>query len=209
MSNKMGIVNELLSKKGRTPEEVKEELKKEKISVRPYHMAWVSSLAVATILWILPAVAKYTGWRLLSFFNNLPHVEFPGVILILGILFIILGISLESQACYKRKERGGLKDVDETIFIIKEGPYKVIRHPGYLAEIILFLSIPIAFSIWIPFTVLAIFAWCLVISMTLFLIKWEDRFNIRKWGEEYRQYMLEVPATNFVKGLKNISKAKH
>ena len=97
MSNKMGIVNELLSKEGLTPEELKEELKKEKISVRAYHMFWVSSLALATILWALPAVAKYTGWRLLSFFNNLPHVEFPGVILILGILFIILGISLESQ----------------------------------------------------------------------------------------------------------------
>ena len=36
------------------------------------------------------------------------------------------------------------------------------------------------------------------------LLKAEDSFNLGKWGEEYRRYVEEVPAINFVRGLKRL-----
>jgi len=206
MNNGKGMISEILSKKGLTPEEIKKELKERGISERPYHIYWVTSLVVAAILWLLPAIAKYTGWRLLNLFANLPSVKFPIAVIVLSVLLIIVGISLESQASYRRKERGGLRDVDETVFLLKEGPYKVIRHPGFLAEMILCLSIPIVLSRWIPFTVLAVISCVVVIGVTIYLMRVEEKFNIKKWGDEYRQYMREVPAINFVRGLRNLTK---
>jgi len=38
----------------------------------------------------------------------------------------------------------------------------------------------------------------------VYLIKAEDNFNLRKWGKEYRQYMEDVPAINFVEGLRRL-----
>jgi protein-S-isoprenylcysteine O-methyltransferase Ste14 len=38
-------------------------------------------------------------------------------------------------------------------------------------------------------------------ALFVYLIRVEDRFNLKKWGKDYRQYMAEVPAVNFVKGL--------
>ena len=206
MNNDKGMISEILGKGCLTTEEIKKKLKERSISEKPYHIYWVTSLVVAAILWLLPAIAKYTGWRFLSFFGNLLSVEFPIAVIVIGALLIIVGISLESQASYRRKERGGLKDVDETMFILKEGPYKVIRHPGFLAEMVLFPSIPIVLSRWIPFTMLSIISCVLVIGMITYMMKVEERFNVRKWGEEYRKYMREVPAINFVRGFSDLRK---
>ena len=73
--------------------------------------------------------------------------------------------------------------------------------PGYLAEIIYFSLLPIVLSKWVPFTIMAIVYGVIWIGVLVYLLKAEDNFNIRKWGDEYRQYMREVPALNFVKGL--------
>ena len=89
----------------------------------------------------------------------------------------------------------------ETVVIIREGPYRVIRHPGYLAEVIYFGLLPIVLSRWVPFTALAAISTAIAIASCVYLISAEDSFNLRKWGEEYRQYMEKVPAVNFVKGL--------
>jgi len=92
----------------------------------------------------------------------------------------------------------------ESVVIIREGPYRVIRHPGYLAELIYFPLLPIVLSRWVPFTILAIVYIVVWTGAIVYLLKAEDNFNLRKWGDEYRQYMKEVPAINFVKGLKKL-----
>ena len=88
----------------------------------------------------------------------------------------------------------------ETIIIIREGPYRVIRHPGYLAELIYFPLLPIVLSRWFPFTILAAVYSVGSFGAIAYLVKAEDSFNIRKWGDQYRQYAKAVPAVNFVKG---------
>jgi protein-S-isoprenylcysteine O-methyltransferase Ste14 len=64
-----------------------------------------------------------------------------------------------------------------------------------------FGALPIVLSEWVPFTILAALCIAVAIGLCAYLIRVEDRFNLKKWGQDYRQYMAEVPAVNFVKGL--------
>ena len=156
------------------------------------------------MLWLLPAIAHYSGWRFLSYFTRLPMVDFPIAVIVIGAIPIIAAILLETKVSHARQKQGGCHDMHETLVIIREGPYRVIRHPGYLAELILLPLLPIALSKWIPFTILAVVYAVGCFSAIAYLIKAEDSFNIKKWGDQYRQYVKEVPAVNFFKGWKKM-----
>lgn len=199
-----GLVKGILSQGDLDAEEIKEELRRKNVSfVRSYDRAFGWLFLVLALLWLLPAVAQWTGWGFLRFFARLPRVDFPIVVIIIGAIFVIAAISLEAKVASMRQKRGGCHDVHETVVIIREGPYRVIRHPGYLAELIYFPLLPIVLSRWVPFTILAMVYIVVWTGAIVYLLKAEDSFNLRKWGEEYRRYVEEVPAINFVTGLKN------
>jgi protein-S-isoprenylcysteine O-methyltransferase Ste14 len=201
--NKEGLVKGILSKGGLATQEIKEELWRKNVSfVRSYDRAFSGLFLALAVLWLLPAIAEWSGWEFLSFFAQLPRVHFPMAVIVIGAILFIAAVSLEVKLNSMRQKQGGCHDMHETVVIVKEGPYRVIRHPGYLAEIGYFGVLPIVLSKWVPFTILAAICIIIVIASCAYLIRVEDRFNLRKWGEEYRQYMKEVPAINFVKGLK-------
>jgi hypothetical protein len=78
------------------------------------------------------------------------------------------------------------------------------KSDGTVGEEHLFPLLPIVLSRWAPFTILAVVYIVVWIGAIAYLVKAEDNFNLRKWGEEYRRYMEEVPAINFVKGLRRL-----
>ena len=202
---KEGLVKEILSQGDLTAKEVKGELWKKNVSfVRSYDRAASMLFYPLAVLWLLPAIAKYSGWGFLNFFARLSRVDFPIVVIVIGAIFFIAAVALEAKVASARQRRGGCHDMHETAVIVREGPYRVIRHPGYLAELVYLPLLPIVLSKWLPFTILAIVFIATWIGVTVYLIKAEDNFNLRKWGDEYRQYMEDVPAVNFVKGLKRL-----
>ena len=202
-----GRVKEILSKGDLTAEEMKEELQEKDVCfTSSYDRPFTALFLALVILWLLPAVATWTGWGFLGFFARLPRVDFPMGVIVIGAVLFVAAVSLEVRICALRQRRGGCQDVHETVVIVREGPYRVVRHPGYLAEVVYFTLIPILLSRWVPYTPLAALASAAMIAGIAYLIRTEDSFNLRKWGEEYRRYMEEVPAINFVKGLKRLKK---
>jgi len=198
-----GLVGEILSKGDLDTKQMKEELWTRNISfVRAYDRAFSGLFLVLAVLWFLPAIGRWTGWGFLGFFARLPRADFPIAVIVIGALLFIAAVSLEAKAASVRQKRGGCHDLHESVVIVREGPYRVIRHPGYLAELIYFPLLPIVLSRWVPFTVLAVVYIVVWTGAIVFVLKAEDDFDLRKWGEEYHQYMDEVPAINFVKGLK-------
>lgn len=197
-----GLVQEILSEGALSTTEIKKELEEKDICfVQSYDRTLSRLFVLLAALWLLPGIARWTGWGFLRFFVELPRVDLPiGVILGAAVLFVA-AVALEAKLVSMRQKRGGCQDAHETVVIIRDGPYGVVRHPGYLAEMVYFSALPIVLSEWVPFTILA--AFCIVVAIALFvyLIRVEDRFNLKKWGEEYRRYMAEVPAVNLVKGL--------
>jgi protein-S-isoprenylcysteine O-methyltransferase Ste14 len=203
-----GLVREILSDGTLSTEEIKKELKKKDICfVQSYDRTLSGLFVLLAALWLLPAIAQWTGWGFLRFFAELPRVDFPiGVILGAAVLFVA-AVALEAKLVSMRQKRGGCQDAHETIVIVRDGPYGIVRHPGYLAEIVYFSVLPIVLSKWVPFTILAAICIAVAIALCVYLIRVEDRFNLKKWGKDYRQYMAEVPAVNFVKGLLKSSRS--
>jgi len=199
---KEGLVGEVLKKDHITTKELQEELGKKNVNfTKSYSRVYGALLFVIAIIWLVPAVAQYSGWVFLNFFARLPEIEFPIPVIIIGVIFFIAAISLETKVTLIRKREGGCHDTHETVIVIRKGPYRIIRHPGHLAEMTYFSLLPILISKWIPFTVMAGISIVILITGYLYMIREEDNFNVRKWGNEYQQYINEVPAINFVKGL--------
>lgn len=68
--------------------------------------------------------------------------------------------------------------------LIKNGIYKHIRHPIYLAIILLYGGIPLLFSSLYGFVIMLGFIPCL-----LFRIRIEESMLIEEFGDEYREYI--------------------
>ena len=198
-----GLVPEILEKGDLGTSEIKEQLREKDVSfVKSYDRRCTVLFSVVALLCLLPAIAQYSGWAFLDFFARLPRVQFPPVAMVVAAACVVAAFSLEAKVGSWRKKQGGCHDAHETVVIIREGPYGIIRHPGYLAEITYFGLLPVALSEWLPFTVLAAVYYVAWLGALAYLVRAEDAFNIRKWGEEYRQYVREVPALNLLKGLR-------
>jgi protein-S-isoprenylcysteine O-methyltransferase Ste14 len=102
---------------------------------------------------------------------------------------------------------GGLNH-DETVILLKEGPYGVMRNPATLYMVLPILLL-IILSTYIPFTLLAVAA---IITMSVYVyyscLLEEKKLDIPKWGNECSQYMKEVPRFNFILGLRRRKKGK-
>jgi len=97
------------------------------------------------------------------------------------------------------KKFGGVKDKDsyvKTSILVTRGVYSIVRHPQYLAGILISLGLFMIAPHWSNFT-LGFFNAILYISG----IFQEEKKLIDKFGDAYREYMQRVPRLNFIWGL--------
>ena len=154
------------------------------------------------VLCFLPGFAKMTGLGILSFFAQLPPMEFPPVVIYLSIALFIAMIPLAVLQAYFNSKKGGCGSEDDTVIFLKNGPYGIVRHPGVVSWTVFFSTAPIILSGVVPFTILSVIAIVEIIATNYYLCVVEEKtLNIPKWGDEYRQYMKEVPRFNFILGI--------
>jgi len=139
------------------------------------------------------------------FSEQLPAIQFPAVGIYISLVIGVLGMLSSIWVTYLHYKRGGLNH-DETIVLLKDGAYQVVRHPGALGFMLIFLLLPIIISTHVPFTPLSVAAIIVLIAYMHYGVCIEERMNIEKWGNEYRQYMKDVPRYNFLRGLWNLRK---
>jgi protein-S-isoprenylcysteine O-methyltransferase Ste14 len=198
---KEGKVNDLVEKLKRgeiTSKDALKELEKRGLleSERWEIIPWV----VYFVLLLLPPVSKQLKLEFSAFFAQLPSISFPAIVIYISLAIGFLGILVGIWATRMHYKKGGLNH-DETVILFKEGPYRVMRHPAGIVMLLPIL-LPIILSPLIPFTILSIAA---IITMIVYLyygchLK-EKKLDIPKWGDEYLQYMKEVPRFNFVLGI--------
>ena len=83
-----------------------------------------------------------------------------------------------------------------TTILVDRGVYAIVRHPQYLAGILIGLSLPLITQHWLV----------AVLGIIVIVINYVDTFNeevsnIVKFGDEYREYMQRVPRLNFLLGI--------
>jgi protein-S-isoprenylcysteine O-methyltransferase Ste14 len=199
MAENEGKVKDLIEKLNQgemTSKEALQELRKRKL---------VESEKWEIVIWIL-YIALWLPFNIL-YREQLPSIRIPLWIIFISIILSGLGMAIGIWATRMHYKSGGLKD-DQTVVLIKEGPYSVVRHPA-MGVMFLFFFLPIIFSEFVPFTLLSVAAIIVLIVYTyLGVILEEKKLNIPKWGDDYRKYMKEVPRFNFITGYIKLKKRK-
>ena len=136
------------------------------------------------IIWITIAIAIDLGIVIYIFF------KFPISKLIIipyvGLFLIIVGMIFRFIAVWSL---GKFFTVNVTIQknqkIIKNGVYKIIRHPSYLGSLVSFIGFGISLNNWVSLTMI-------IIPITIAFIhriKIEERLLLEKFGSDYLDYM--------------------
>lgn len=158
---------------------------------------------------IIPWVIYIILWLPLNFMfsGRLPIIHFPPIVIYISLAIGLLGILLCIWVTRIHYKRGGLKH-DETVILIKDGPYSVMRH----AEAVVMLMptlLPIILSEYVPFSPLSVAAILVMIVYIYYGVHLEEKMDVEKWGDEYRRYMKEVPRFNFILGLWRLRKRRN
>lgn len=137
-----------------------------------------SSALIVVVFWIV---------IILPLLLNFLHVGLIplSVITWLGVLMMLLGLGLRIWSMrvlgeyYTRTLR-----VTEKQAIVTQGPYRVIRHPGYLGTICVWIGFSLAVGNWIA----AILVTILLFGVYGYRIRSEEFMLIDKFGNEYHEY---------------------
>jgi len=134
----------------------------------------------------------FSGITIIVYFVLLSILENPPVLNILqyfgwisfvtGIIFMVLAIATLLK--------------NHTKAVINRGIYSIVRHPLYLGAMFLFL----AMGFFLPHWIMIILSAVNIMYIYWFMIV-EDKKNIEKFDDNYKQYMQFVPRVNFLYGL--------
>lgn len=72
--------------------------------------------------------------------------------------------------------------------VIRKGVFRFVRHPIYLSEIILYLGL-----LLLNISLAAALIWVIAMFFLHYISRYEEKLLLERFGDEYRQYMKEVP----------------
>lgn len=79
-------------------------------------------------------------------------------------------------------------EVREQPGVIRKGVFGWVRHPIYLGEILLYLGF-----LMLNLSLAAALVWLLIVAFLHQISRHEEHLLLDRFGEDYRQYMREVP----------------
>lgn len=88
------------------------------------------------------------------------------------------------------------KSYVHTSVLVDRGIYAVVRHPQYLAGMLMGLALPLIAQHWIV-AILGAIAIVIYYADTFA----EEESNVERFGQEYERYKESVPRVNFIVGL--------
>jgi protein-S-isoprenylcysteine O-methyltransferase Ste14 len=141
---------------------------------------------------------------ILAFFFSKDYLPFARYI---GWGFIFLSAIFGIVPIFTFRKKGGVekgKSYMHTTRVVTGGIYSIVRHPQYMAGILINIGIALISQHW-----LIILIGTLAIVFNYFDALRADQTLIRKFGEEYLDYIKKVPRLNFIAGIiRSIKKSK-
>ena len=131
-----------------------------------------------------------------GFFLDHPRID---IIKYLGIFVFILSGIFGMAPVFIFPKEGGVKkgkSFVHTTKIVDKGIYSIVRHPQYSAFIFWAFAAMFLFQ-----NLVVVFLGLPVIFLTYYDMMREDKKNIKKFGDAYKDYMKRVPRANFFFGL--------
>jgi protein-S-isoprenylcysteine O-methyltransferase Ste14 len=123
--------------------------------------------------------------------GNILPLRYVGYIsFIPGAIFVVFAfISLK----HRGKPTSGW---EPTTKLVEAGIFRIVRHPLYLGSAFFTVGMILVIQS-VPSTLLG----CIAIFCFWMASKGEDKFNVQKFGDAYREYMERIPLWNFLAGL--------
>lgn len=102
-----------------------------------------------------------------------------------GVFLIIIGLIIRIYAINTLKQHFTYVVTKiENHELIETGLYKMIRHPGYLGQVFIFIGTAVSFSNW-----LSVLSMAIAISVGYaYRIKIEEKFMVEQMGQKYLDY---------------------
>ena len=114
---------------------------------------------------------------------NLAKLVYVGwVILAFGIIFLLWSS--------KSRKKGHAET------LVESGAYAFVRHPEFFGHILIIFALAIISQHWI-----SLMTGVILISLLYFAMMEEEKRNIEKFGDAYRDYMKRVPRINPIAGI--------
>jgi len=107
----------------------------------------------------------------------------------LSIRIILAAIVLTISFIMARKSLNTIfGTVRERPILIRDGLFRIVRHPVYFSAILLYLGL-----ITLTLSLASVGVWIITILFYIFICKYEEKILIQEFGEDYLQYKKEVP----------------
>jgi len=162
--------------------------------------SWIEVIpsALASLLFILQIIV---GIYLLS------EVTQNEILAYIGIgLYSFSGFVFGMIPVFEFRKKGGVKkgkSYIHTTKLVDSGIYSIVRHPQYVTFILWAIAGMLLFQHWIVL--------CLgipVIPLMYVDLIHADKDGIKKFGNDYKQYMKRVPRANFLIGIVRVIGSK-
>jgi protein-S-isoprenylcysteine O-methyltransferase Ste14 len=148
-------------------------------------------LAVKAVLWTLVAPGTVAvGMPAILIVTKAGPMELgPGRWF--GLPFIAVGVPVLIWCVvnFAREGKGTLAPVDPPKFVVRGGPYQVVRNPMYLSMLMMLVGEALLFESW------AVAGWAVFMAVAwhLFVVFYEEPTLTRLFGPAYEEYRSTVP----------------
>ena len=154
------------------------------------------------IIWFVVCAGIIAQFVLsLFFFYNWARLD---ALLYIGWAVWVLSLVLGWMPILVFRQKGGVQKGEgyiQTTVLVDTGLYAVVRHPQYLAMILLGLALILISQHW----VVAVIG--IAVMASVYVVMWnEDKRLVEKFGDDYKRYMRAVPRANFVVGLVRLAR---
>jgi len=124
------------------------DLIEERSHIRPGAKKWDIVLASLTVIFLFPATFIIAGLDAGRYHWSPP---FPIWLQLLALLAFVIGSAISSWAMVANKFFSTIVRIQKERghYVVTDGPYKFVRHPGYTGAIIVSISLPLLLgSVW-------------------------------------------------------------
>lgn len=147
------------------------------------------------IIYAIVLTIAAVGQIILAFFLYDPEGNIPLINIGWGVLMLSAVFGWLPIFTFRRKGSVKGRGYIHTTVLVDSGIYGIVRHPQYLAGVLMSIALPMISQHWL----VAMLG--LVAAIIYLNTHDEEKGCIEKFGEEYRLYMERVPRMNFVLGI--------
>lgn len=132
------------------------------------------------VIFIIGMIIDFFFLKINESWRNL----FPWYYRIIVFLLVFFTAGFFAQKAHKKI----FQDERKELIVIKTDIYSRIRHPMYFGSILVYLSFVI-----LSLSIIAMIIFVIVIIFYYYLCRYEETLLIEKLGDEYKDYVKEVP----------------